>query len=404
MIYEMHVGTFTPEGTLDAAAERLGHLVDLGVDVVELLPLASFPGRAQLGLRRGRAVLRARGVRRPGRPAALRRRRARPRPRGLPRRGLQPPRPGRELPRRDRARTSPTRTHTPWGQALNLDGADSDEVRRWVLDNVQQWLRDFHVDGLRLDAVHELHDDSAVHVLEEMSREVDALAAPTGRPLWLIAESDRNDPGTVTPRGPATRRRARAARAVGRRRPPRAARGADRRDPGLLRRLRRPRARWPRCCARRSSTTARYSTFRGRPHGRPVDAATVPGWRFVGVAADPRPGRQPRRRATGSRRQPSTPALLAVRRGDPADLAVDADAVHGRGVGRPHAVAVLHRPHEPRHRAGHAQAAAPSSARTAGTGATCRTPRTPRRSGAPGWTGPSRSRSRTRGCCAGTAT
>ena len=88
---------------------------------------------------------------------------------GLPRRGLQPPRPGRELPRRVRARTSPTRTPPRGAQALNLDGAGSDEVRRWVLDNALQWLRDFHVDGLRLDAVHELHDDRALHVLEELS-------------------------------------------------------------------------------------------------------------------------------------------------------------------------------------------------------------------------------------------
>jgi maltooligosyltrehalose trehalohydrolase len=90
---------------------------------------------------------------------------------------------------------------TPWGQALNLDGPGSDEVRRWVLDSVQQWLGDFHVDALRLDAVHELHDERALPILEEMSQEVDALAEALDRPLWLIAESDRNDPRTVTPRG-----------------------------------------------------------------------------------------------------------------------------------------------------------------------------------------------------------
>ena len=75
-----------------------------------------------------------------------------------------------------------------------------------MLDNVQLWLRDFHVDGLRLDAVHELHDDSALHLLEEMSREVDALAArrPAGT-LWLVAESDRNDPAPSPRAAPATR-------------------------------------------------------------------------------------------------------------------------------------------------------------------------------------------------------
>ena len=158
------------------------------------------------------------------------------------------------------ARSGPyfTDTHpTPWGQALNLDGPDSDEVRRWVLDNVRLWLRDFHVDGLRLDAVHELHDESALHLLEEMSREVDALAADD-RPGAVAGRR-------VRPQRPAHRdaarprrrgRRARAPRPVGRRRAPRAARRADRGDPGLLRGLRRPRRRCARRCGRRSSTTA----------------------------------------------------------------------------------------------------------------------------------------------------
>ncbi len=103
VIYETHVGTFTPEGTLDAAAERLPYLVDLGVDVVELLPLATFPGRHNWGYDgvAPYSVHEAYGG--PGGAAAVRRRRARARPRGLPRRGLQPPRPRRELPRRDRA-------------------------------------------------------------------------------------------------------------------------------------------------------------------------------------------------------------------------------------------------------------------------------------------------------------
>jgi maltooligosyltrehalose trehalohydrolase len=175
-----------------------------------------------------------------------------------------------------------TDTHaTPWGDAVNLDAAGSDEVRRWVLDNVRQWLEDFHVDGLRLDAVHELRDDRALHLLEEMSREVDELAERTGRRHWLVAESDRNDPATVTPRG--------AGDAVG---------GlglhgqwaddihhalhvaltgetqgyyADFAAPDAL------------ATVMRSPFfhTGSHSTFRGRVHGRPVDAACVPGWRFV---------------------------------------------------------------------------------------------------------------------------
>src|SRR5699024_12059879 len=81
-----------------------------------------------------------------------------------------------------------------------MDGPGSDEVRRYVIDNALGWLRDFHLDGLRLDAVHALHDERAGHLLGELSAEVDALATGLRRPLALIAESDRNDPATVTPR------------------------------------------------------------------------------------------------------------------------------------------------------------------------------------------------------------
>jgi maltooligosyltrehalose trehalohydrolase len=200
VIYETHVGTFTPVGTLDAAVERLPHLVELGVDVVELLPLASFPGRHNWGYD-GVAPYSVHEAY--GGPAALHRFVDAAHGLGLAvcldvvYNHLGPD--GNYL-----GEIGPyfnDRYVTPWGQALNLDGAESQEVRRWVLDNARQWLRDFHVDGLRLDAVHELHDDSALHVLEEMAREVDALAVATGRTLWLVAESDRNDPRTVTPRG-----------------------------------------------------------------------------------------------------------------------------------------------------------------------------------------------------------
>ena len=280
VIYETHVGTFTPEGTLDAAIGRLPHLVDLGVDVVELLPLATFPGRHNWGYDGVAPYSVHEGY---GGPAALHRFVDAAHALGL---GvcldvvynhLGPD--GNYLheigPYFDDAYV------TPWGQALNLDGHDSLEVRRWVLDNVAQWLRDFHVDGLRLDAVHELHDESALHLLEEMTREVDALAERTGRTLWLVAESDRNDPRTVTPRG--------VGAAVG---------GlglhgqwaddvhhalhvaltgetqgyyADFTDPRALAKvLRTP-----------FFHDGTFSTFRGRPHGRPVDPATVPGSRFV---------------------------------------------------------------------------------------------------------------------------
>ena len=159
MIYETHVGTFTPEGTLDAAVERLPHLVDLGVDVVELLPLGSFPGQHNWGYD-GVAPYSVHEAY--GGPAALQRfvdaahgARAR---RSASTSSTTTS--GRTATTSARSgRTSPTSTRRPGARRLNLDGPDSDEVRRWVLDNVQRWLRDFHVDGLRLDAVHELHDD-----------------------------------------------------------------------------------------------------------------------------------------------------------------------------------------------------------------------------------------------------
>jgi maltooligosyltrehalose trehalohydrolase len=200
VVYELHVGTFTPEGTLDAAAGRLDHLVDLGVTVVEAMPLSPFPGRHGWGYD---GVAPYAVHEEYGGPEALQRFGDAAHARGLAdcldvvSNHLGPD--GNYL--ADFAPYLTERHHTPWGPALNLDAEDSDEVRRWVLDNVRQWLVDFHVDGLRLDAVHELHDDRAVHVLEEMSAEVDALATETGRTLWLVAESDRNDPRTVTERG-----------------------------------------------------------------------------------------------------------------------------------------------------------------------------------------------------------
>ena len=280
VIYETHVGTFTPEGTLDSAIERLPHLVDLGVDVVELLPVGSFPGQHNWGYD-GVAPY---SVHEPyGGPAALQRFVDAAHGHGLAvwldvvYNHLGPD--GNYL-----GEIGPyfTDKHaTPWGQGLNLDGPDSDEIRRWVLDNVQRWLRDFHIDGLRLDAVHELHDESALHVLEEMAREVDELAAATGRSLWLVAESDRNDPRTVTPRGDGL--------AVG-------GQGLDGQwaddihhalhvaltgeTQGYYGDFAGPEA-LTKVLGTPFFHDGTYSSFRGRRHGRPVDPATVPGWRFV---------------------------------------------------------------------------------------------------------------------------
>jgi maltooligosyltrehalose trehalohydrolase len=308
VVYELHVGTFTPEGTLDAAAQRLGHLAELGVSLVELMPLAPFPGTRGWGYD-GVAPYAVHEVY--GGPAALQRFVDAAHARGL---GvcldvvynhLGPD--GNYL-----AEFGPYLTekhHTPWGAALNLDDRDSEPVRRWVLDNVRQWLRDFHVDALRLDAVHELHDDRALHILEEMAREVDELALGEGRRMWLIAESDRNDPRTVTPLGRGA--------AVG-------GTGlhaqwaddvhhalhvaltgetqgyyADFADPAALEKV----MRTP------FFHDGTWSSFRGRRHGRPVDAASVPGWRFV---ASLQTHDQVGNRAVGDRLSASLPpGLLA---------------------------------------------------------------------------------------------
>ncbi|KQX66767.1 malto-oligosyltrehalose trehalohydrolase [Angustibacter sp. Root456] len=196
VIYELHVGTFTHEGTLDAAIPRLDDLAALGVDVVELMPVAAFEGRWGWGY----DGVHPYAVHEPyGGPEALQRFIDAAHQRGL---GvaldvvynhLGPS--GNYL-----ARFGPYFTddhHTPWGQALNLDGAGNLAVRRWMLDNALRWFRDFHVDALRLDAVHELKDDSPTHVLAQLADETLILSRALERPLDLIAESDLNDPRMV---------------------------------------------------------------------------------------------------------------------------------------------------------------------------------------------------------------
>jgi len=197
VIYELHIGTFTEQGTFDAALAHLDHLVELGVDFVEVLPVNAFDGTAGWGYD---GVLWG-AVHEPyGGPDAFKRFVDACHARGL---GvlldvvynhLGPS--GAYLDRFG----SYFSGRTIWGPALNLDGPDSDEVRRYVLDNALGWLRDFHLDGLRLDAVHALVDKGATHLLEELAAEVDALAAGLRRPLHLIAESDLNDPKLVTSR------------------------------------------------------------------------------------------------------------------------------------------------------------------------------------------------------------
>ena len=204
VIYELHVGTFTPEGTLDAAISRLGHLVDLGVDIVELMPLAAFPGKAGWGYDGVGlwAVHEAYGG-----PDALARFVDAAHNAGI---GvcldvvynhLGPS--GNYL-----SVFGPYFTpahHTPWGEAVNYDHDGSQQVRAFVIDSALRWMQDFHIDALRLDAIHEIKDDAAAaatpqrHVLAELSDAVAALSIELGRPLSLVAEADLNDVGVITP-------------------------------------------------------------------------------------------------------------------------------------------------------------------------------------------------------------
>ena len=281
VIYELHVGTFTPGGTFDTAIERLDLLVDLGVDLVELMPVNAFNGERNWGYD---GVLWYAVQESYGGPAAYQRFVDACHQRGL---GviqdvvynhLGPS--GNVLPR-----FGPYLHHgraNSWGDGVNLDGPDSDEVRHYIIDNALMWLGDYHVDGLRLDAVHALADHGAVHLLEELAVEVASLSAHLGRPLTLIAESDLNDPRLISPR------------AAG-------GYGLDASwnddfhhvlhvaltdetigyysDFGSIEAI-------AKVLTGGYFHDGTFSSFRGHRHGRPVDTRTTETWRFIGYSQD----------------------------------------------------------------------------------------------------------------------
>jgi maltooligosyltrehalose trehalohydrolase len=199
VIYEMHVGTFTSAGTFDAAIERLDYLFELGITHVELMPVVEFPGKHGWGYD-GVALFAVNGLY--GGPDGLKRFVDACHSRGLAvvidvvynhfgPVGNYTTKFGPYL----------TDKHcTPWGDAVNFEDAGSDEARRFFCDNALMWLRDYHVDGLRLDAVHEFMDRSAIHFMEQLSIEVEILSSMLERRLVLIAESDLNDPRIIKPR------------------------------------------------------------------------------------------------------------------------------------------------------------------------------------------------------------
>ncbi len=192
----MHIGTFTPEGTLPAAEAHLQHLKELGVTHVELLPVAAFNGEWGWGydgvdLYAPHAAY--------GGPEALKHFVNACHSQGLAvlldvvYNHFGPV--GNYV-----SKFGPYLTDchsTPWGAAMNLEEAESDGVRRFLIDNALMWLRDYHFDGLRLDAVHALIDRSAIHFLEQLADEVRVLEARLAKNFEIIAESDLNDPRLV---------------------------------------------------------------------------------------------------------------------------------------------------------------------------------------------------------------
>jgi len=194
VLYELHVGTFTREGTFDAAIEHLRGLRELGVTTIELMPLAAFPGRHGWGYD-GVYISAAHDPY--GGPEGLQRFVDAAHSEGLAvlldvvynhvgASGVQ----GLEC-------FGPYFTshyETPWGQAMNFDDRDSDAVREWVLQSAEQWIRDFHIDGLRLDAIHAIVDSNPEHLVAAVCRRVHA-ADPRA---IVIAESGLNDPNVIT--------------------------------------------------------------------------------------------------------------------------------------------------------------------------------------------------------------
>lgn len=192
LIYELHVGTFTPQGTFDGVIEKLEYLQGLGVTVIEIMPVAAFPGTRNWGYDgvSPYAVQASYGG-----PDGLKRLVDAAHARGL---GVMLDvvynhlgNEGNYL--RQFGPYFTPRHHTPWGDAINFDGPGSEGVRRYFIDNALYWIREYHLDGLRLDAVQTILDDSQPHILTEIQENVQRLAGELGRKVWVIAETDEND-------------------------------------------------------------------------------------------------------------------------------------------------------------------------------------------------------------------
>jgi maltooligosyltrehalose trehalohydrolase len=271
VIYELHIGTFTAGATFDAAIERLDHLVDLGITHVELLPVNAVNGTWNWGY----DGVGWYAVHEPmGGPDGFKRFVDAAHQRGLAvvldvvYNHLGPS--GNYLPRFGPYLKTGRNT---WGELVNLE---EPAVRAFIVDNALMWLRDYHVDGLRLDAVHAMEDHSEQHILAELGERVDALRGELARPLTLIAESDLNDPIMVEPRP-----KGYGLAGVWDDDVHHALHGAltgERQgyycDFGSLTVLQK-------VLTRAYLHDGTYSAFREKTHGRPIDRKNTPGWQFV---------------------------------------------------------------------------------------------------------------------------
>ena len=339
VLYELHVGTFSPEGTFDGAIPFLAELAELGVTAIEIMPVAEFPGTRGWGYD---GVYLSAAQSSYGGPLGLQRFVDAAHAHGLAvildvvynhvgASGSQA-----------LMAYGPYFTHkheTPWGAGLNVDDERCDAVREWVCQSAEGWARDFHLDGLRLDAIHAIVDSSPEHLVAEIARRVH-----TVRPgAIVIAESGLNDPRVM-------------------RVPELGGHGCDAAwaddfhhalrvlltgDTGgwyaefdsmalLAKAFKRPHVH-----------DGVYSEFRRRRFGAPAD--DVPRGALRRLLRQPRPGRQPRAGRPPAGRDARAGGVLH------AAVAVHADALPGRGIRRARAVSVLHRPHRRRDRRRHAR-------------------------------------------------
>jgi len=198
IFYELHTGTFTPEGTFEGIAGRLPYLRDLGVTAIEVMPVAEFPGSHDWGYDGvglfapqstygGPDGLKALvdACHRQGMAVVL----------DVVYNHLGPE--GNYL--EEFAPFFTDEYKTPWGRAINYDGAESDGVQRHFINNALYWLTEYHIDGLRLDAIHGIFDFGAHHILQEIGEAFHGEAKRLGRQAWVIAESDLNDPRVIRP-------------------------------------------------------------------------------------------------------------------------------------------------------------------------------------------------------------